>query len=120
MAIVFANVQNLLQETIPIPEGDQMLRKLGRNAMIGFCSSLVSDTVSNSIRVIKTTKQTHATPITYRETVKLVMRDDGLIGLMGRGLKIRLLANGLQGMLFTVVWKGLEAEWIKREDENEK
>ena len=28
-----------------------------RNALIGFCSSAISDTCSNSIRVIKTTKQ---------------------------------------------------------------
>jgi len=27
-----------------------------RNALIGFCSSVVSDSVSNSLRVLKTTK----------------------------------------------------------------
>ena len=39
--------------------------KFGRNAVIGFASSLVSDTVSNSLRVIKTTRQTFSEPIRY-------------------------------------------------------
>merc|ERR1711998_634170 len=36
---------NTLNATIPVPE--EMLPKLARNAGIGFCSSAVSDTVSN-------------------------------------------------------------------------
>ena len=36
-----------------IPQQDTKLKQLGRNAVIGFCSSFVSDTVSNSIRVLK-------------------------------------------------------------------
>lgn len=30
---------------------------------------------------------------------------DGLKGLFGRGLKTRIIANGLQGLLFSVLWK---------------
>lgn len=37
-----------------------------RSAGIGFMCTLVSDTISNSIRVIKTVKQTHHVPITYK------------------------------------------------------
>lgn len=29
---------------------------------------------------------------------------DGWRGLFGRGLKTRILANGLQGMMFAVLW----------------
>ena len=39
--------------------------KLTRNALIGFCSSFVSDCVSNSIRVITTAKQTSAVTVGY-------------------------------------------------------
>ena len=46
-----------------------ILRKLARNALIGFCSSVVSDTISNSLRVIKTTRQTYTTPIRYIYTI---------------------------------------------------
>ena len=30
---------------------------------------------------------------------------DGFKGLFGRGLKTRIIANGLQGLLFSVLWK---------------
>ena len=39
--------------------------KLTRNAAIGFCSSFVSDCVSNSIRVITTAKQTSTVTVGY-------------------------------------------------------
>ncbi len=53
---------NYLNSVVP-PPNDGM-QKLLRNAGIGFCSSAVSDTVSNSIRVVKTTKQTAAEHLT--------------------------------------------------------
>ena len=37
---------------------DEKLMALIRSAFIGFCCTLVSDTISNSIRVMKTMKQT--------------------------------------------------------------
>lgn len=33
------------------------------------------------------------------------MLQDGISGLFGRGLKTRILANGLQGLLFSILWK---------------
>eukprot|EP00456_Euglypha_rotunda_P074344 TRINITY_DN68025_c0_g1_i1.p1 TRINITY_DN68025_c0_g1~~TRINITY_DN68025_c0_g1_i1.p1 ORF type:complete len:130 (-),score=7.72 TRINITY_DN68025_c0_g1_i1:70-459(-) len=47
-----------------VPAATTLTYKLLRNAAIGFCSSVVSDTTSNSLRVIKTTKQTSAESIT--------------------------------------------------------
>ncbi len=41
---------NFLQERVPVPPDNQKLKKLGRNAAIGFCASVVSDTTSNSLR----------------------------------------------------------------------
>ena len=61
---------------------------LGRNAVIGFCSSAISDTCSNSIRVIKTTTQTSTVPIGYLEALKLVIAKDGVSGLLFRGLVV--------------------------------
>ena len=65
------------------------MKKLGRNALIGFISSVVSDSISNSLRVIKTTRQTFPQTISYLDTVRHVIEKDGLIGLFGRGLKTR-------------------------------
>eukprot|EP00124_Ichthyophonus_hoferi_P002375 Ihof_evm4s159 gene=Ihof_evmTU4s159 len=79
-----------------LPQASTKVGKLSRNAFMGFCSSVVSDTCSNSIRVVKTTKQTSETPITYVQTVKMVVKADGWIGLFGRGLRTRLMTNAIQ------------------------
>lgn len=90
-----------------------MLQKLGRNATIGFCSSVVSDVTSNSIRVVKTTKQASETQISYKETVKMIIEKDGMHGLF-RGLNTRIIANATQVMLFTIIWKGLQERMDKK------
>ena len=57
---------NYMQEKVPKPSPDSHPGwKFARNALIGFCSSLASDTVSNSLRVIKTTRQTFSESIRY-------------------------------------------------------
>lgn len=90
--------------------GNSLAQKLVRNAVMGFTSSCISDTASNSIRVIKTTKQTHATVISYPQAVKEVIAKDGVIGLFGRGLGTRLITNGLQGIMFSVMWRLIQDE----------
>ena len=78
---------------------------LARNAAIGFCASALSDTVSNSIRVLKTTKQASATHISYTQAARMVVHADGVQGLFFRGLRTKILANGAQGCLFSVLWR---------------
>ena len=77
-----------------------------RNAIIGFLASMASDTVSNFIRVIKTVKQANrGVHLTYIDTVNKIVNDSGYLGLFGRGLLTRIISNGIQSMLFTVLWK---------------
>ena len=102
---------NYLNEALPIYE--ELPKKLLRAAFIGFCASAISDTVSNSIRVVKTTKQTATTPMTYPAVVRSVVQADGLMGLFGRGLKTKILSNGLQGLLFSVLWR-LGQDWMNK------
>eukprot|EP00121_Abeoforma_whisleri_P005943 Awhi_evm1s5394 len=102
---------NHLSLLIPVPDKQYYGQKLLRNAFIGFCASLVSDTCSNSIRVVKTTKQTSTVPITYPGAVRSIIKADGLYGLFFRGLRTKILANGMQGMLFSVLWKFLEEKF---------
>lgn len=97
---------NLLSQKIP--EKDNLSYTLLRNAGIGFTSSVTSDCVSNSLRVVKTMKQTHSENINYKKTVYDIINKDGIEGLFGRGLKTRILTNGIQGMMFTVCWKYIE------------
>lgn len=80
-------------------------RVLVRRAGIGFCSSVVSDFVSNSSRVVKTFVQTSDVPVTYLDAARFIVNRDGLGGLLWRGLAAKLLCNGVSSILFSVVWK---------------
>lgn len=88
-----------------LPQYDELPKRLMRSAVIGFCASFVSDCCSNSIRVVKTTKQTSKEVVSYPTAVKMVIEKDGVQGLFFRGLKTKILANGLQGLLFSVLWR---------------
>ena len=88
------------------------LNKFARMATIGFFASFMSDTCSNSIRVVKTTKQTFEKHITYPEVVKHIIKSDGVLGLFGRGLKTKIFANGVQGMMFSVAWKFTQTKFM--------
>jgi hypothetical protein len=103
-----------------LPKYDETIKKLGRNALIGFCASVTSDTISNSIRVVKVYKQSNAEKISYPVAVKRVIEEDGLIGLFGRGLKTKIIANGLQGLMFSVLWKVIDEKLFKKPDEKKR
>ena len=103
---------NQLREVMP--QFDMPYGKYVRNAVIGFCSAAVSDTCSNSLRVLKTTRQTALEPVSYMESARQIIAADGLAGLFGRGLKTRILTNGVQGALFTIGWKAI-AEILNKE-----
>tara|TARA_A100001015_G_scaffold211926_1_gene237624 strand:- start:3216 stop:4040 length:825 start_codon:yes stop_codon:yes gene_type:complete len=97
---------NILSEKIP--EQDTVAKTLMRNATIGFTSSVVSDCVSNSLRVVKTVKQTNNNKSSYKNIITAIIEKDGIHSLLGRGLKTRILTNAVQGMMFTVCWKYFE------------
>eukprot|EP00879_Flechtneria_rotunda_P033074 GHRR01036601.1.p1 GENE.GHRR01036601.1~~GHRR01036601.1.p1 ORF type:complete len:128 (+),score=31.38 GHRR01036601.1:136-519(+) len=88
-----------------LPKYEETHLKLLRSATIGFCAGVASDMVSNSVRVVKTTRQTAREPMSYRETVKSIVAKDGVMGLFTRGLATRIAANGLQNICFTVLWQ---------------
>eukprot|EP00928_Gymnodinium_smaydae_P045916 TRINITY_DN30564_c0_g1_i1.p2 TRINITY_DN30564_c0_g1~~TRINITY_DN30564_c0_g1_i1.p2 ORF type:complete len:288 (+),score=57.82 TRINITY_DN30564_c0_g1_i1:60-923(+) len=100
---------NVLSKNVPVPKSD--LLKLVRSAVLGAISSSVSDLVSNSIRVVKTRKQTHSdASISYGAAAKEVIQQDGLQGLFLRGLETRIYTNVLQGAFFTVLWKSIAGQ----------
>jgi hypothetical protein len=102
-------VHNFLDEFIDVPES--RLSALVRNGVIGFVASAAADIVSNSMRVIKTYKQTSAnsveTKMSYVNILNMVISDGGIVSLFFRGLNTRILSNGVQSIVFTVVWKYL-------------
>merc|ERR1711879_900970 len=96
---------NQLRESMP--QFEFTYGKYVRNAVIGFASAAVSDTCSNSLRVLKTTRQTALEPISYAESAKQIIEKEGYAGLFGRGLSTRILTNGIQGALFPIGWKAI-------------
>ncbi|WDK12663.1 hypothetical protein CGRA01v4_03943 [Colletotrichum graminicola] len=105
---------NYLSANIPEPEKGHLFLWLLRLAFIGFCASIISDSVSNSLRVVKTYRQVNDTQVSYSKAAKLVIQRDGFVGFLGRGLKTRILANGLQGILFSILWKLFLDLWEKK------
>ncbi|KAI0821759.1 mitochondrial carrier domain-containing protein [Trametes gibbosa] len=103
---------NFLYKALPPPTNLGM--KLLRQAFIGFSASVVSDTISNSLRVVKTYRQVNETRIGYFAAAEAVIATDGLKGLFGRGLKTRILANGLQGIMFSILWKLFMDLWADK------
>ncbi|KAF9244479.1 mitochondrial carrier [Melanogaster broomeanus] len=103
---------NYLDANLPLPT--TVIEKLLRSAVIGFAASVISDTISNSLRVLKTYRQVNATPISYMDAARAVIAADGVKGLFGRGLKTRILTNGLQGLMFSVLWKLFLDMWEEK------
>ena len=104
---------NQMEESLPKVDADGKpytgVKKLARRALQGFAASAVSDVSSNSIRVLKVYKQTNAdTTMTYTKAVKEIIAKDGVWGLFGRGLGTKLISNGIQGAMFSVLWKTIE------------
>ncbi|GAX84424.1 hypothetical protein CEUSTIGMA_g11845.t1 [Chlamydomonas eustigma] len=102
-----------------LPKYDDLPKRLLRSALMGWCSSFVSDICSNSIRVIKTSKQTSTVPITYAQIVKNIVEKEGVQGLFFRGLGTKLITNGIQGILFSVLWR-LGQDYIAKKEADEK
>jgi len=108
-------VYNSLNAALPVYK--DLPKRLLRSAFMGFCSSFVSDCCSNSIRVIKTAKQTTTVPMTYTQVVKMIIEKDGVVGLFGRGLSTKIISNGVQGILFSVLWRLGQDYYAKKEAE---
>ena len=100
---------NALDARCPTYPG--MRQTLARNAAVGFAASAVADTLTNSVRVLKTFRQTSEHPISYGAAARQIVAKDGVGGLFGRGLVTRLLSNGVQAALFSATWKFLERRW---------
>lgn len=104
---------NFLDEQLPlVSASDDLVLSLLRSAFLGFSASCVSDVCSNSLRVIKTTKQTarlgktdKSKELSYTEVITMILDEGGFQGLFGRGLQTRLLTNSIQGAVFSVLWR---------------
>jgi hypothetical protein len=95
---------NALEQWVPRAEGAQAVALL-RAACIGCAASILSDAITNSIRVVNTFRQTSEEDLTYGESVRRVIAEGGVIGLFTRGLGAKMLVNCLNSIVFKVLIK---------------
>ena len=65
---------NYLSEVITEPPRHPLFWWLLRLAFIGFCASIVSDSISNSLRVVKTYRQVNDTKVSYGKATYITSR----------------------------------------------
>jgi hypothetical protein len=99
---------NYLQENMPHRNTESSTISFLRSGSIGFLSSASSDIVSNSIRVLKISKQTAENGNSYTQIIKEIVKKDNISGLFLRGLQTKLMLNGIQGFVFVVVFDKLK------------
>lgn len=100
------SVYNSLNEYLPqYDRKTDLPMYLARNAVIGFAASATSDSISNPIRVLKTYRQTSTEKISYMDAGKAIIAKEGFGGFWTRGLSTKIVANGLQGIMFSVGYK---------------
>ena len=58
--------------------------------------------------------------MSYSATVSKIVAKDGIRGLFLRGLGTKIISNGVQAMLFTVVWRYLQEVIERRQAERRK
>ena len=76
--------------------------------LIGFASSaMVSDLITNPIRILKTYKQSNKENISYLQSLQEIYKSKGLVNFYF-GLPSKLLLNGLNSSLFLVLWRKFE------------
>ena len=95
---------NYLNHYFPENLDESNLNKLIKRGTIGLTSSIISDTTSNSIRVVKTFKQTDPKNLKYMDIVKHLNKKEPLTWIF-RGLKTKILSNGLNSIIFSISWK---------------
>lgn len=78
-----------------------------------FSLSLTLSLVSSSFFLCCAFQKAHTEGVTYVQAVREVIKQDGLAGLFGRGLKTKIMANGMQGLMFSVLWKAIEEKLNK-------
>lgn len=95
---------NYLNTYFPCNPNDTKLNSLGRAGSIGLASSIVSDSVSNSVRVLKIYKQTEKNNLKYSQIVNHLYKKEGIFWIF-RGLKTKIFTNGLNSIMFSISWK---------------
>ena len=78
------------------------INNLCKYTFICFTSSVISDIVSNFINVIKVSKQSSKNLLSYDKVINNIINKNGYKELFTRGLKTRIIINGIQGVIIVL------------------
>lgn len=98
---------NFLSENIAEPPKHPLIVWLLRLAFIGFVASIVSDSVSNSLRVVKTYRQVNDTKVSYGEGA-LLCSWWFILNLRSRGCEI----GGPRGRINRALWSWAQDTYL--------
>lgn len=93
-----------------LPHYDNSVLNQARHGFVGATASAAACLVSNPFKTLRVYRQTHPEAISYKQATQEIMRQDGIRGMFGRGLKARLIAQILQGTTFNMLWKALQTQ----------
>jgi hypothetical protein len=91
-------------------------KKTVRSAFIGLCASMVSDTLTSPIRVLKFVRVSSPENLSYVQAANKVIAEDGVKGLFLRGLTAQLAANGVQALVIVLLRLGQDYFAKKEKD----
>ncbi|KAI0563860.1 Mitochondrial carrier [Gracilaria domingensis] len=104
---------NFVSQAVPLTEDASFLAKVGRNGGMGFMAAMSADIFTNGFKVLANNKQTCDKGLSYYEVARKIVKRDGVLSIVTRGLKTRMLSNGLQGATFVLVWKEIESRLVR-------
>ncbi|CAN8069443.1 unnamed protein product [Agarophyton chilense] len=104
---------NIVSQAVPLTEDASILAKIGRNGGMGFLAAMSADIFTNGFKVVATNKQTCDKGLSYYEVARKIVKRDGIFSIVTRGLKTRMIANGLQGATFVLLWKEIESRLVR-------
>ncbi|EGD73039.1 hypothetical protein PTSG_04750 [Salpingoeca rosetta] len=78
-----------------------------QNSFIGLSCAVVTNILANPLSVLKAYKQSHTESVTYTQAFRQIVGQHGILHLFKRGISTRLCVDGINSMVFTVLWRFL-------------
>jgi hypothetical protein len=106
-SFIWFGTYDYLEKKFPQRKDNPIMNNIN-HGIKGIISSSISDIILNPMRSLKIYKQSNLESVSYTQSVKNIVNTEGIGNLFLRGLKTRLLTNGIQSAIFVILWKNIE------------
>jgi hypothetical protein len=107
-SFIWFGTYDYLEKKFKNNKNDSVIVNNINNGLKGIISSSISDIILNPMRSLKIYKQSNPYSISYSQSVKNIVKSEGIHNLFFRGLQTRLITNGIQSAVFVILWKNIE------------